>query len=88
MENRVAWALLGRLRRGDAYVVDPASFEGLGPWTSGGTARVGTTTSRSSSAPSKSASDPRAGELAVRLRIRIESRERAPSRRLRWDRGD
>ena len=23
MENRVAWALLGRLRRGDAYVIDP-----------------------------------------------------------------
>jgi len=34
MRQRVGWALLGRLRRGDTYVVDPAVLDGIGPWSS------------------------------------------------------
>src|SRR5512140_3262840 len=31
--SRVAWALLERLRRGDAYVIDPRVLDGSGPWS-------------------------------------------------------
>src|SRR4051812_33029292 len=36
MSARTAWGLLGRLRRGDAYVVDPAVLDASGPWSSSG----------------------------------------------------
>ena len=88
LQNRVAWALLGRLRRGDAYVVDPSSLEGLGPWTPAATARPARRTSHSSNGR-RAASDPRAGELAVRLAYSIEAAKgthlssAVPSRRRR-----
>jgi len=34
MGTSVAWAVLGRLRRGDAYVVDKSVLDDIGPWTS------------------------------------------------------
>ena len=78
-QNRVAWALLGRLRRGDAYVVDPSSFEGLGPWTPGGHGATGAAHVAFIERAVRSASDPRAGELAVRLAYSIESAKGAIS---------
>ena len=78
-QNRVAWALLGRLRRGDSYVVDPASFEGLGPWTPGGHGATGAAHVAFIERAVRSASDPRAGELAVRLAYSIESAKGAIS---------
>jgi hypothetical protein len=78
-ENRVAWALLGRVRRGDSYVIDPASFEGLGPWTPGGHGATGSAHVAFIEHTIRSASDPRVGELAVRLAYSIESAKGAIS---------
>jgi len=41
MGNSVAWAVLGRLRRGDAYVVDKSVLDDIGPWTSDGSSAHG-----------------------------------------------
>jgi hypothetical protein len=41
MGNSVAWAVLGRLRRGDAYVVDKSVLDDIGPWTSDGSSARG-----------------------------------------------
>jgi hypothetical protein len=71
MANRVAWALLGRLRRGDAYVIDPSAFEGSGPWSADGLGATGTSHLALIEETIANASDPRAGELAVRLAYSI-----------------
>jgi hypothetical protein len=39
--SRVAWALLERLRRGDAYVIDPRVLDGSGPWSGDGHGATG-----------------------------------------------
>jgi len=67
MRQRVGWAVLGRLRRGDAYVVDPAVLDGIGPWSSDGQGTSGSAHVELIERAIRSASDPRAGELAVRL---------------------
>ena len=78
MENRVAWALLGRLRRGDAYVVDPVALNDIGPWTPAGSSANGSDHLALIERAVESASDPRAGELAVRLVVcdRVGERQR------------
>jgi len=69
--QRVGWALLGRLRRGDAYVVDPVVLDGIGPWSSDGRGTAGVAHVELIERAIRSASDPRAGELAVRLAYMI-----------------
>jgi hypothetical protein len=71
MRQRVGWALLGRLRRGDAYVVDPAVLDGIGPWSTDGRGATGAAHVELIERAIRSASDPRAGELAVRLAYMI-----------------
>jgi hypothetical protein len=71
MENRVAWALLGRLRRGDAYVVDPVVLDGIGPSTPEGSSTTGAAHLALIQRAIEGASDPRAGELAIRLAYTI-----------------
>jgi hypothetical protein len=72
MRSRVIWALIERLRRGDAYVVDASVLDGAGPWTAGHGA-TGTAHLALIERAIHTASDPRAGELAVRLAYLIES---------------
>jgi hypothetical protein len=64
---RVAWALLGRLRRGDSYFIDPSVLDGFGPWSADGHGATGAAHVALIERAIRSASDPRAGELAVRL---------------------
>lgn len=71
VRQRVGLALLGRLRRGDAYVVDPAVLDGIGPWSSDGRGATGLAHVELIERAVRSASDPRAGELAVRLAYMI-----------------
>jgi len=71
MHSRVAWALLGRLRRGEAYVIDPAVLDGFGPWDREGQGATGAAHLELIERAIESASDPRAGELAVRLAYMI-----------------
>jgi hypothetical protein len=71
--SRVAWALLERLRRGDAYVIDPRVLDGSGPWSSDGHGATGAAHLALIERAVRSASDPRAGELAVRLAYLSES---------------
>ncbi len=73
MENRVAWALLGRLRRGDAYVIDPVALNDIGPWMPDGSSANGSDHLALIERAVESASDPRAGELAVRLSYALAS---------------
>lgn len=72
-DARIAWALLGRLRRGDAYVVDPAVLDGSGPWARDGHGATGAAHVALIQRAISAASDPRAGELAVRLAYMIEA---------------
>ena len=66
-QRAVAWALIGRLRRGDAYTIDPVVLDGAGPLrTDGRTARGADHVALIDRAIS-AAADPRVGELAVRL---------------------
>jgi hypothetical protein len=65
--RRVAWALLGRLRRGEAYVIDSAVLDGIGPWSGDGVGATGAAHLALIERTIEDASDPRAGELAVRL---------------------
>jgi hypothetical protein len=67
MRSRVAWALLARLRRGDAYVVDPVVLDGSGPWLADGHGATGEAHLELIERAIRTASDPRAGELAIRL---------------------
>jgi len=71
MGNSVAWAVLGRLRRGDAYVVDKSVLDDIGPWTSDGSSARGSEHLALIEHAVDAASDPRAGELAVRLAYTI-----------------
>jgi len=71
MRQRVGWALLGRLRRGDAYVVDPTVLDGIGPWSSDGRGASGAAHVALIERAIHGASDPRAGELAIRLAYMI-----------------
>ncbi len=71
LRTRVVWALLGRLRRGDAYVVDSSALDGLGPWDADGHGATGAQQLALIERAVESASDPRAGELAVRLAYMI-----------------
>jgi hypothetical protein len=71
MENRVGWAVLGRLRRGNAYVVDPEVLDDIGPWTSDGRAAAGADHLALIERAIAETSDPRAGELAIRLAYMI-----------------
>ena len=64
--HRVAWAILARLRRGDAYVIDPAVAEGLGPEAAGREVR-GEDHVALIERTIASGGDPRVGELTVRL---------------------
>ncbi len=70
---RVAWALLARTRRGDAYVIDPVVLDGAGPWSADGHGSVGAAHLALIEQAVRSASDPRAGELAVRLAYTLEA---------------
>lgn len=72
-QARVAWALVGRLRRGDAYVVDPTVLDGAGPWDADGRGATGAAHVALIEQAVRRASDPRAGELAVRLAYLVES---------------
>jgi hypothetical protein len=71
MRQRVGWALLGRLRRGDTYVIDPTVLDGIGPWSSDGQGATGAAHVELIERAIHGASDPRAGELAVRLAYMI-----------------
>jgi hypothetical protein len=73
MENRVAWALLGRLRREEAYVVDPVALNDIGPWNLTGKSANGSEHLALIERAIESASAPRAGELAIRLSYAIAS---------------
>lgn len=73
LRTRVVWALLGRLRRGDAYVVDSSALEGLGPWDAEGHGATGAQQLALIEHAVESASDPRSGELAVRLAYMISA---------------
>ena len=71
MSNRVGWALLARLRRGDAYTIDASVLDGVGPWGAGGQEATGAAHLALIDRAVRSATDPRAGELAVRLAYAI-----------------
>jgi len=73
LRTRVVWALLGRLRRGDAYVVDSSALDGLGPWDPDGHGATGAQQLALIERAVESASDPRAGEMAVRLAYMISA---------------
>lgn len=73
MRDRIQWALIDRLRRGDAYVIDPAVLDGAGPWSPSGLGATGAAHLALIERAVRTASDPRAGELAVRLAYLIES---------------
>ncbi|HEY2162807.1 MAG TPA: hypothetical protein VGH04_02395, partial [Gemmatimonadaceae bacterium] len=73
LRTRVVWALLGRLRRGDAYVVDSSALDGLGPWDADGHGATGAQQLALIERAVESASDPRAGELTVRLAYMISA---------------
>jgi len=65
--QRVAWGILGRLRRGDAYVIDSTVLDGIGPWSDEGIGATGASHVALIERTVQNAKDPRAGELAVRL---------------------
>jgi hypothetical protein len=79
MRDRVQWELIDRVRRGDAYVIDPAVLDGAGPWSASGFGATGAAHLALIEHSVRSASDPRAGELAVRLAYLIESAKGALS---------
>ncbi|HKW08924.1 MAG TPA: hypothetical protein VJO33_01010 [Gemmatimonadaceae bacterium] len=70
---RVAWAILSRLRRGDAYVIDPVVADGFDEHTSG-LAHVALIQHAI-----ESARDPRAGELTVRVAYSLAAGEQTVS---------
>jgi hypothetical protein len=73
MQSRVAWALLARLRRGDAYAIDPSVLDGLGPWGNDGDEATGRAHLALIEHTIATARDPRAGELTVRLAYLVAS---------------
>jgi hypothetical protein len=68
-QSRVAWAILARLRRGDAYIIDPSVADAFDPQSNGAAhlALIQHTI--------ESARDPRAGELTVRLAYALAAGE-------------
>ena len=72
-KTRVAWAILARLRRGDAYVVDPSVSDAFDS-RSGGAAHLALIQHTIGSAR-----DPRAGELTVRLAYALAAGEQTLS---------
>ena len=68
-QTRVAWAVLARLRRGDAYVIDPAVANAFDSQSNGAAhlALIQRTI--------ESARDPRVGELTVRLAYALAAGE-------------
>ena len=70
---RVAWALLARLRRGDAYIADPSVLDDAGPRGLNGRVATGAAHVALIENAIRSATDPRAGELAVRLAYLLAS---------------
>lgn len=73
MQSRVAWTLINRLRRGDAYRIDPSVLDGIGPWNRDGGEAAGIAHLALIEHTIESARDPRAGELTVRLGYLIAS---------------
>jgi hypothetical protein len=71
MQQRVSWALLARLMRGEAYVLDPAALDGLGPWSADGLGATGAAHLALIDRVVAHASDPRAGEMTIRLSYAI-----------------
>src|SRR4051812_40465554 len=67
--RRLAWAILARLRRGDAYVIDSAVASAFGPATRG----VGQLALIQKTI--ESAHDPRVAELTVRLAFALATGE-------------
>lgn len=74
--SRLAWALLGRLRRGDAYVVDSAVLDDAGPWRDSTSFATGADHIALIRRAVESSTDARAGELAVRVAYQIAATER------------
>ena len=72
-KTRVAWAILARLRRGDAYVIDPSVADAFDS-RSGGAAHLALIQHTIASAR-----DPRAGELTVRLAYALAAGEQTLS---------
>ena len=72
-QTRVAWAILARLRRGDAYVIDPSVADAFDSHSNGAAhlALIQHTI--------ESARDPRAGELTVRLAYALAAGEQTVS---------
>src|ERR1700712_2575633 len=62
-----AWALLARLHRGDAYAIDASVLDGAGPWMGDGHGATGAAHVALIERAVRGASDPRVGELSVRL---------------------
>lgn len=73
--NEVAWALLARLRRGDAYVIDPSVLNGAGPWQADGRGATGQQHVELIEHEIAAAHDARAGEMAVRLAYLVAAAE-------------
>jgi hypothetical protein len=71
--TRVAWAILARLRRGDAYVIDPAAADAIDDGTHS-VEHLALIDRAIESAP-----DPRAGELTVRLAYALAAGEQTIS---------
>ncbi|HEY5061597.1 MAG TPA: hypothetical protein VII52_08690, partial [Gemmatimonadaceae bacterium] len=71
MGARVGRAILARLGRGDAYVIDAAVLDGAGPWAADGHGATGNAHLALIDRAIRTAPDPRAGELAVRLAYAI-----------------
>jgi hypothetical protein len=71
MQQRVSWALLARLMRGEAYVLDPAALDGLGPWSADGLGATGAAHLALIDRVVAHASDPRVGEMTIRLSYAI-----------------
>lgn len=72
LSSRVAWGLLARLRRGDAYMSEPVVLDGSNRASDSGVATGSAHIALIEDAV-RAASDPRAGELAVRLAYMIAS---------------
>jgi hypothetical protein len=70
---RVAWAILARLRRGDAYVIDPVVADGFDEHA------LGASHVALIQRAIESAGDPRAGELTVRLAYSLAAGEQTVS---------
>lgn len=78
--ERVAWALVARLQRGDAYVQDPAALDGIGPWTPTGVGATGVQHLALIDSVIRAASSPRVGQLTVRLAYLLSSTDGSTAR--------